>query len=181
MRRLEEAAKPILIPLMTGQRLLGSLSQPEANVIAKWAAKTAYLHTWAGPFAPPVPRDHLAELNGDGGGLASGVGVFAMQSAFVKPSSFFRIDQWPQLGEPQPRGDAYKVGLQFEQLHLLAAFWPDASSLLVRNPQMHTRLAPGDEVPMPEYSLVVAPAWSPVSDLDGFVRSLGVWHRPPAA
>lgn len=180
MSRLEAAAKPILIPLMTGSRLVESLSSAEAALVGKWSAKTAYLHTWAGPFESPAPLQHLKTLNGDAGSPAPTVAVFAMQSAFVKPSGFFRSDQWPQLGVPEASGDAYKIGLQFKRLHLLTAYWPNPKSLLVRNPEIHTRLLPCDHSPGPEYHLAVSPGHSPVASLDGFVRSLGVWHRPAA-
>lgn len=44
MNRLEAAAKPILVPLIEKVRTIDSLSPEEADIVGKWATKTAHMH-----------------------------------------------------------------------------------------------------------------------------------------
>lgn len=182
MRRLENLAKPILIPLISKSRTLGSLSRSECAVIGKWAAKTAYLHTWAGPLKEPVELPHLRKLHGDLGAPTDGVGVYAMQANYVKPSGYIQTGAWPQAGPNEPASimGAHKVGLQFRHLYLLVAFWPNPTSVLTRIPGVHIRLMPGPEAPDAEYPLAVQLGSTPIAILEAFTNGLGVLHRAPA-
>lgn len=150
MGRLEAAAKPILIPLMEGKRIIDSLSPDERGIVSKWAAKTAYLHTWAGPLKDPVQIEHLKELLGDDGHPAAGVGVFSMEADYSRQTSYVQTSHWPHLtANERPNGvttppEAYKIALQYRRLYLLVAFWPNLTSVLARLKGMHVRIwAPG--------------------------------------
>lgn len=101
MSRLEGAAKPILIALMEQSRRPHSLSAAEGAVVGKWTAKTAYLHTWAGPSKNPVQLAHLRALHGDAGVPATGVGVFGMQSEYKQPTAGGVLAQ-PQVASHAP-------------------------------------------------------------------------------
>ena len=90
MCRLESAAKPILIPLMDDEQSVNTLSANERAVLAKWTAKTAYLHSWVGPLQEPVQLDHLHTLYGDTGMPVTDIGVFAAQTDFAKPNSYIQ-------------------------------------------------------------------------------------------
>jgi hypothetical protein len=181
LRRLENAAKPLLISLMDQHRTLESMSVHEAALIGKWAAKTAYLHTWVGPLKQPVQVDHLRTLYGDAGTVRGGVGVFGMQSDFVKPSGYIQTGHWPQLGGTEATGTgetpaaAYKVGLQFRSLYLLVAFWPSAASVLTRVRNMHVRLVPR-ETENPDYDIRLDIGVGPIDRLVAFANWLAVWH-----
>jgi hypothetical protein len=183
MHRLENLAKPLLVPLISKQRDPASLSRSECSVIGKWAAKTAYLHTWAGPLKEPVELPHLRNLRGDLGAPTDGVGVYAMQANYVKPSGYIQTGAWPQLGVSEPASikGAHKVGLQFRHLYLLIALWPDPTSVLTRIPGVHTRLMPGPEAPDAEYPMAAELGSSPIAILEAFTNGLGVLHHSPAA
>ena len=130
MSRLESAAKTALTSLIDQRRSLESLSRDEAQLIGKWAAKTAYLHSWVSPLKQPVQLSHLRALHGDGGVVAPGVGVFGMQCQYVQPTAYVQTGHWPQLAGAETAethntpASAYKVALQFRHLYLLVAFWP---------------------------------------------------------
>jgi hypothetical protein len=138
MSRLESGAKPILIPLMDDQQSVNTLSANERAVLAKWTAKTAYLHSWVGPLQDAVQHDHLNALYGDTGMPIADVGIFAAQTDFAKPNSYIQTGQWPQLGHnlpsDEPAPGSYKIGLQFRRLNLVTAFWPTPNSHLVLTP-----------------------------------------------
>ncbi len=182
MSRLESAAQPVLIELMDSARQLRTLSESESAVIAKWAAKTAYLHTYAGPMKKPVRGEHLKQLTGDSGVPVSGVGVFANQMEHVKPSGYVQTGTWPQLlraevaVDGQTPVDAYKIGLQFRRLYLLVAFWPNPTSLLTRGRDVHYRLC-GPEQSDAEYDVQVTFGAGPVDRLMAFANSLAVLNR----
>jgi len=146
MSRLEAAAKPVLIPLIEGSREIETLSNEEKRIVSKWAAKTAYLHTWAGPNKDPVQVDHVRQLYGDDGLPPRDVGVFLKQADYSKQTSYVQTGQWPQLTpNEQPNGvrtppDAYKIALQYRRLYMLVAFWPNSASQLLTLKGMHTRI-----------------------------------------
>jgi hypothetical protein len=138
MNRLEVAAKPILIPLMDGTRSLPDLTARERTLVAKWAAKTAYMHSSAGLLGKPVQPAHMESLNTDLGTLAPRVHVFAGQADHLHPSSYLQAGTWPQASildvGPETPPDAYKIALQFKRLYLLTAWWPDAEAQIVAAP-----------------------------------------------
>jgi hypothetical protein len=182
MSRLETAAQPLLNLLMDQARSVRSLSVPEAAVVGKWAVKTAYLHSWTVPLKQPVSVGHLRELNGDSGQPVRGVGVFAMQSQYTKPSGYVQSGFWPQLAgvEVTPNGetpaDAYKIGLQYRSLYLLVAFWPNLHSLFTRVQDMHLRLLPSGNSTEEEYLPEMVIGKGPVDRLAAFTNSLAVRH-----
>jgi hypothetical protein len=56
MSKLEEVVKPILVPLMRGERQLGSLEESEKWALARWVAKTAIIDSYA--IGAECPIDH---------------------------------------------------------------------------------------------------------------------------
>jgi hypothetical protein len=90
MSRLEGVAKPILVPLIENERVIQSLLPEEAEIVGKWAVKTAYMHSWTSPLKRPVQLDHLKALLGDDGRPFLGVGVFGMQSDFDKQTAYLQ-------------------------------------------------------------------------------------------
>jgi hypothetical protein len=139
MSRLENRAKPILIPLIDSQRAVANLSPPERKDVAKWAAKTAYMHVSASrDVKHHIPGDHLHALSGDSGFMLQGVAVFGMQRRFIKPNAWYKAARWPHVirqgtspGSTAVPLDAYKVGLQFRHLYLLVAFWSPSAQFCV--------------------------------------------------
>ena len=88
MSRLESAARDFLVPLIDGSKALGDVRWSEAAVVAKWAVKTAYVHSWAIPLELPVPLEQMSAICGDQAPIPTGVGVFGMQAPFVKPTAY---------------------------------------------------------------------------------------------
>lgn len=181
MSELETAARPLLVSLIDNVRNLQSLSAEETVLVAKWAVKTAYLHSWAGPLKDPVQVEHLKALYGGNGSPATGVGVFAMQAEFVQPSAYIQTGHWPQLC-PQEMPDgvetpaaAYKIGLQYRNLYLVVAFWPDPMSVLARATRMHVRVFPLD-APDFEWGVRIPEIAGPIGRLKVFTEWLGVRH-----
>ena len=100
MNKLESEAKPILVPLIDNQRPVADLTTVERVVVGRWAAKTAYLHSWAGPLKMPVSLEHLAALQGPSGCPLPGVGVFGSQFGFSMKSSYCQTGTWPPWLKP---------------------------------------------------------------------------------
>lgn len=182
LSRLESAAKPLVIRLIDQPESLQRLASDEAALLAKWAAKTAYLHSWAGALRHSVELSHVRHLAGDAGTLAPGVAIFAMQSAYVQPTAYIQTGHWPQFAATDVGQDrqtpeaAYKIGLQFRALYLLTAFWPDAASVLVRVRNMHLGLTPPQRQFDPEYAIELEIGPGPVDRLAAFANWLAVWH-----
>jgi hypothetical protein len=181
MCRLEAAAKPILVPLIEGQKPIASLSSDENRIVSKWAAKTAYLHTWAGPLKDPVQIEHLKQLHGDDADPSAEVGVFAMQADYSQPTSYVQTGHWPQLtpnekanGVDTPQ-EAYKIALQYRRLYLLVTFWPVPTSVLARLKGMHIRIW-ANGVPDEEWSYQPPALAGPIGITKTFADWLAVIH-----
>jgi hypothetical protein len=181
MSKLETAARPVLVSLIDHVRTVESLSADERTLVSKWAGKTAYLHSWTGPLKDPVQASHVEALCGENGAMVAGVGVFTKQDEYAQPSGYVQTGHWPQLC-PNPRpdgvatpGEAYKVGLQYRNLYLLVAFWPDPNSTLTRAVGMHLRLFPLDG-PDPEYEFPIPKGEGPIHRIKVFTEWLGVQH-----
>jgi hypothetical protein len=67
MSELENAAKPVLIPLIEQKRAIWELTADEAIVIAKWAVKSAYVLANVSLASAPAPPEHLWQLCGGAG------------------------------------------------------------------------------------------------------------------
>lgn len=135
MSRLEGDVIRFLPLLGRGERDLTTLLPNERRSLAKWAAKTAYLHTTAGLLGKPVATAHIHALNTDLGLLAPRVVVFASQGNHRRPSSYVQTGLWPQQTLVDPGAtspdDAYKIGLQYQRLALLVAYWPQPTAQLM--------------------------------------------------
>ena len=186
MSLLEVAAKPILVPLIENERPIDSLTPEEGDIVGKWVIKTAYMHSWTSPLKKPVQPEHLQALRGDGGKPIPGVAVFGMQSDFKKQSAYFQSGFWPQLSELKEKhfnetpDGAYKIGLQFRHLYLLAAFWPNVKSALTLFKGLHVPIFPTAQDPWPDYSIgdpIVGDG--PVDRLAVFTKWLAVSHPKP--
>src|SRR5262245_17714295 len=59
---LENQARPFLTDLMSGQRTLHALSAEERLLLARWAAKTAFVLSNAAPLEAVVSEDHPRTL-----------------------------------------------------------------------------------------------------------------------
>lgn len=92
MSQLEAAAKPILVPLIDGERTIESLAEEEAQIVGKWTCKTAYMHSWASPLDSPGQQDHLQALFGNDGKAMPGVTVVGSKPTSSNPAPTCRRD-----------------------------------------------------------------------------------------
>jgi hypothetical protein len=180
MSRLETAAKPILIPLIEGERSLAALTSAEREILGKWTAKTAYMHSWAGLLKQPVQIQHLQSLYSDLGTVAPRVFVVAAHAGHQQLTSYLQSGRWAH-GKlkgvpPQPDPFAYKITLQFKHLYLVTAYWPNPSTQFVLAP-FHLLIWP--------LATERGPVWHGMFPLDAPIHmtfrvsiELGLLHTP---
>jgi hypothetical protein len=181
MHRLEDAARPVLVPLIDRTRELQSLTADEAELVGKWAIKTAYLHTYAGVLRQPVPRGHIAALNGDAGRPVATVEVFGMQSEYHRPSAYLQYGVWFEATNVDVRGleppeDSYKIVVQYRHLYLLVAHWPPPAQF-IRSDAMHVRVLPRRDADLIWEINLTPVADGPIGRLQAFAVGLGVRHE----
>jgi hypothetical protein len=154
MSSLENRAKPILIPLIDGQRSIFGFTTDERLVLARWAAKTAYALNSSSNLEDKVSASQPQELRASVTCLPSGVAVFIQQHGLEdKHTRYFswiqQNDWWcymplvPFSGDEHSNVDrGYKVGLQFRRLILLVVYWPNPGWRFVVGAGMHVALWP---------------------------------------
>ena len=106
-----------------------------------------------------------------------------MQADFKKPSAYFQAGFWPQLSKLKEMrfngtpDEAYKVGLQFRNLYLVTAFWPNAKSALTLEKDLHVPIFPTDQDEWPDYSIGdLSVGDGPFDQLALFTKWLAVSH-----
>src|SRR5580704_11352841 len=87
MRDLENRAKNLLVPLINRERSVFGLTDEERQLLAMWAAKTAYLISYTAVQQDHVGAAHLRSLAKDGS-LPTSVCVTAAQRAPTGKASF---------------------------------------------------------------------------------------------
>jgi hypothetical protein len=143
MVALESKARPILKDLIDGERSVLTLTPEERATVTKWRAKTALLVANVSPFRHPAPAEHLRSLNGNDGIVPSGLSVFACLSKSPTQSSYLQSNHWTQIYSSRSGYvvgsllDAYKIGIQFNYLFLLAAYWPDRNAVFATAAGLH--------------------------------------------
>jgi hypothetical protein len=184
MSDLEDRAKRLLISLIDGQRTLFALGSEERTLLARWAAKTAYLVSHTALQQDKVGVDHLRSLAKDGI-LPSSVGVVAKQHPPSGMASFCQRNEWlhahpdPDRGIPIETTEGYKIGLQFRYLLLLVAYWPGHTQYLLAA-GLHVPLWPTDGFYASYYAGVdLTPDMDSRVALGYFSTSLAAIHRPP--
>lgn len=161
LHHLERDTRPGLEALISGAGRIVALTSPQRLLLSRWAAKTAFLIANVSPFGRPVPLGHLWALN-DGGDLPPGVAVYAGQSGTTTTTAYIQSTQWPQF-LPARSGyvvgamqNAYKIGLQIQDLLLLVAFSPWSGVQFVTAAGIHVPLNSGRPIwpcylaPIPE-------------------------------
>jgi hypothetical protein len=186
MSALENEAKPILIPLIEGKRLVQNLTMAERQTVAKWATKTASLISCVSLASKPVSANHLHALNTPAGLPAVAVGVLAVQWSFTTAASILQRDYWPQISvtsspEPSPTSppDAYKLGVQFKHLYLCVIYWPGSDPRYALAAGLHVPIWPATALLWPSYLPQVPPQEDSVGWLRLFVETVAIVHAPP--
>ena len=136
MGKLEEAAKPVLIPLIADPHRLVSLKERDRATVSRWTLKTAAMLNRASAYSDtrnamsrPVPGDHLREVMN--GRLPSGVAVLGCGYPSSKPLDWLQFGTWmaPSNSIPllkEDRNRSYKIALAFRDLVLAVVYYPSA-------------------------------------------------------
>jgi hypothetical protein len=144
---LERETRPGLEALIKGAGRIVALTPPQRRLLSRWAAKTAFLIANVSPFNRPVPPGHLWALN-NGGDVPPGVAVYAGQSGTTTRTAYIQSTQWHQFTSTRngyvvgAMQDAYKIGLQVQDLLLLTAFSPKSGVQFVTAAGVHVPLNP---------------------------------------
>jgi hypothetical protein len=130
MSRLEVEVQPILTPLIDATRPLESNDGAARLVLARWAAKSAYVLNWSANYPRKVPLAHLRALVET---PELHPRVVVMAAAHAGPSSLFWVQgpTW-QIDAPGVLFEdvqtlaarSYKITMQIGSVILLVAFWP---------------------------------------------------------
>jgi len=130
MSDLETTARPILLPLIRGERLVASLSHSEQYLTARWATKTVYTLS-AAIQEKRVPPQQYRALHKEPSKLPTGVHIFATQRQVSKPAHYTVDATWQHSSKLEGEGHAaivdqhsYKACLQLGRLLLLVVWWP---------------------------------------------------------
>jgi len=191
MSKLEEASKPILVRLMSGELQPTCLCVAEQLVLGRWAAKTAYaLSSTSDRFNTRIPPSHPVILRESAQALPPNVAVFAHQlplahdrwqrPTWLCSASAFRYDIAGRRPAEQEikrlHHSSYKICLQFQRLLLLVASWSEAHWIPVYWRGIHQPIVPHPE--LAHYNRAAAE----FPDHDGLARlashtSLAVAHK----
>ncbi|HYL73070.1 MAG TPA: hypothetical protein VEU96_02640 [Bryobacteraceae bacterium] len=132
LSELENAAKPFLPALAAGQRPLGALTDEENLLLARWAAKTAFLIQRTAGIPAVIPMDAFCALRDEPGGLPASTFVFGFQDDGDHPFPIngLQTQDWTVHA---PYEDAIettaairttcKISLRLGRLHLLVAYF----------------------------------------------------------
>lgn len=173
---LERDTRPGLEGLVKNAGRLVALTPPQRMLLARWAAKSAFLIANVSPFRRPVPPGHLWAMN-NGGNVPAGVAVFGCQSGTSTKTAYLQSTMWPQFhrrGSGIPVGvvaNAYKIGLQIQDLMLLVAFMRQSGVDFITAAGVHIPLNPSRQLWPCYYAEMPEKAQPP---LWMFTRSLAV-------
>ena len=150
MSKLEELASPVLLPLINRQRLVEGLGPAERLIIARWAAKTAYVLNRSANFKLKVPDEHLRAIYAHHARLPKGMFVLAQQHRNTEPASWIQSASWnvapaQQVTEKVKTALAtrsYKIAIQLGTLLLLVAYSPSPNWKLALWRGIHTPFWP---------------------------------------
>jgi hypothetical protein len=152
MSRLENDAKPILIPLMAGTREVVQLNKEERLLLARWTCKTCYVLNTSSNYHPKVPSNHLEYVHQNEKALPNNVAVVAQQQQgglkfyWWQQQFFMKSDTHPYVtGYEEAQRllkPSYKISLLLNKLLLLVAYWPWPAWRMVLWPGIHIPLWP---------------------------------------
>jgi hypothetical protein len=134
-QRLDERARngdqAILLPLISGERTPGTLTAPEAFLVARWAVKTFFALS-AAIQEKRVPIRQYRELTYRTTRLPSGIHVFATQRKGLSAPAGYTVDATWRMSRKISNAEdyelvtktSYKASLQVGELFLLVVWWP---------------------------------------------------------
>jgi hypothetical protein len=131
MSKLEDEAKPLLLPLIQGTRSLSTLDSAERLLLARWTAKTAYAWYFAMGEFGIIPDHHPLQVQCAEKPLAEGAVVFGCQRppqsdkqlghCFSANWQFFTLGERSDKHRDYCR-ESYKASVQIGFLHLMVSY-----------------------------------------------------------
>jgi hypothetical protein len=143
MADLENQARPILIPLIDGNRTVNDLNSEEREVISKWALKTAFFTLDGRSNNVYVPNEHIRHLWRNQA-LPNDVALFGMTHREEASLAFYGGKDWitnVPCEHLEVSGN-YKVSFVFRQLLLTVVYWPLKGWSFGLRDNMHTLVWP---------------------------------------
>jgi len=129
---LESGVKPLLPALAAGERRIGTLSDEESLVLARWAAKTTFLCQRTAGLPHIIPLDAFGALRDVPGELPAGTFVFGFQDDGDHPAPIngLQTQDWTVYAPYEDAIDitaairtTCKISLRLGRLHLLVAYF----------------------------------------------------------
>jgi len=152
MSNLENQAKPILIPLISGEQEVVEFGREERLILARWVCKTGYMLNSCSNYEAKVPSSHFAHLFNSPDSLPTSVVVVAQQHHgsqkfyWLQHQFIMKSDVHPYVSSREEAelliGPSYKISFQFNKLLLLVAYWPWPDWQMVLWPGIHVPLWP---------------------------------------
>lgn len=149
MNKLEGEARPILAPLILGERSVASVTWLEGEILARWTLKTAVVISDSAPGAHPVPVEY-GQLLCQKGELPTGGALFTGSTVAALPKADrFLGPNWIVRGVSSQRHEieplvttSFKAAFKLGRLHLLFAHWPLTDWLFTYWQKIHTLVWP---------------------------------------
>jgi hypothetical protein len=139
---------PLLIPLLSGERTVISLTLSERDIVARWAVKTVCVLNTASNYRRTVSSEHFRAVRE--GRFQPGMGVFSQQHYSTRDFYWMQGAAWsaPATSATTRRryeelaAGSFKTSLQFKALLLLVAYWPDVHWRFLLRKGIHIPLWP---------------------------------------
>lgn len=132
MSQLEQAAMPILIPLILGNTTVIELNEKERQIVSRWTAKTALALNSSSNYLKNVPNSHYQHIRLITDCLPSKVSLFAQQHHGDRTFYWLQSSIWMLNGNTEKlnelgtelKNNSYKISFQFGKLLLLISYIP---------------------------------------------------------
>jgi hypothetical protein len=132
MSELEQAAIPILKPLILGKTTVVELNDKERQIISRWTAKTAFALNSSSNYLKNVHLEHFRHIRCNIDSLPINVSSFGQQHHGDRAFYWIQSPTWWLEGESDKlaeigielKNSSYKVSFQFGKLMLLICYIP---------------------------------------------------------
>lgn len=150
MSQLEQAAMPILIPLILGNTTVIELNEKERQIVSRWTAKTALALNSSSNYLKNVPNSHYQHIRLITDCLPSKVSLFAQQHHGDRTFYWLQSSIWMLNGNTEKlnelgtelKNNSYKISFQFGKLLLLISYIPIENIYPVLWKGIHITLSP---------------------------------------
>ena len=186
MSTLESEVTPLMISLLTSDTKVHMLEEQERLLLARWAAKTAFVLNRGSNFHHLVSDELAHSLRTNTSALPPRVSVVGQHHHDLgRAFNWIQSQIWIASTEQHDKAEIYelqsatfKVSLQFGQLILLVSYWPQSDWLYVYEKGLHVPLYPIRGPVMWADGPEEFPWDDAAAALMHFTFRLGVAHQP---